>query len=552
MKNYIATSDNNKTKILSDKQWQEAKRRFESLKELFYQDKVPLNLADEAAQKLSLSSRTVYHLIAKYKESGGLLSSLAPAVSSGGKNKKRLAAEIEQVIAASITNIYLSKQKLKVSVVVEDVLLNCHKLGLAPPSENTIRARIRALRAEEVTRRRQGAQATLSYQPIKRSFPEVTAPLEVFQIDHTKVDIMIVDEIHRKPIGRPYLTVAIDVYSRCITGICLSLEPPSAVSVGLCLSQAVYTKEDYLILLGIEGNWPIFGKPKKIYVDNGAEFHSEALRRGCEQHGITLEYRPVGQPHYGGIIERVIGTFMHKIHSLPGTTFSNTKAKGSYNSEKQAVFTLKELERWLVLCIVNHYHLSLHKGIGEPPLKRWQEGIKKLVYPPMHLHQSQEFLIDFLPIVYRGLQRQGFVIDHISYYNPTLKFLISDRHKYGRFLIRRDPRNISYIFMLNPDTKLYEKIGYRSLNYPAVSLWEHQQAAKDLRKNRKAKIDEAMLFQTIEDLRKLTDDSLSKSKSARRKNARRPETKSAENFTEPSAEINYNNIKPFEDVEYWD
>src|SRR3989338_1342160 len=114
MENYIAISDN-KTKSLSDRQWQEAKRRFESLKELLNQDKVTLNLAYEAAQKLSLSSRTIYHLIAKYKESGGLLSSLAPTISSGGKNKKRLPGEIEKVVAASITNLYLTKQKLKVS-----------------------------------------------------------------------------------------------------------------------------------------------------------------------------------------------------------------------------------------------------------------------------------------------------------------------------------------------------------------------------------------------------------------------------------------------------
>lgn len=196
--------------------------------------------------------------------------------------------------------------------------------------------------------------------------------------------------------------------------------------------------------------------------------------------------------------------------------------------------------------------MALHRGIGEPPLKSWQAGIKELTFPPIRLQQNQGFLIDFLPIVYRGLQRQGFVIDHITYYSPTLKFLIADRYKYGRFLIRRDPRNISYIFMLNPETKNYEKVGYRTLNYPAISLWEHQQAVKSLRKNRRAKIDEAMLFQTIEALRKITDDSISKSKSARRKKSRRPEINSAANFAEPSAEINYDNIKPFEDMEYWE
>lgn len=34
------------------------------------------------------------------------------------------------------------------------------------------------------------------------------------QIDHTVVDLVVVDERHRLPIGRPYVTVGIDVFSR--------------------------------------------------------------------------------------------------------------------------------------------------------------------------------------------------------------------------------------------------------------------------------------------------------------------------------------------------
>lgn len=33
-------------------------------------------------------------------------------------------------------------------------------------------------------------------------------------------------------------------------------------------------------------------------------------------HGITLEFRPVGRPEFGGHIERVIGTFMKEVHGF--------------------------------------------------------------------------------------------------------------------------------------------------------------------------------------------------------------------------------------------
>ena len=79
------------------------------------------------------------------------------------------------------------------------------------------------------------------------------------------------------------------------------------------------------------------GKPRELYVDTAAEFKSEALRRGCEQHAIGLRCRPPGQPHYGGIIERVLGTMMQTVHELPGTTFANTRERGGYESDARGV-----------------------------------------------------------------------------------------------------------------------------------------------------------------------------------------------------------------------
>jgi transposase InsO family protein len=111
------------------------------------------------------------------------------------------------------------------------------------------------------------------------------------------MDLIVVDERHRLPVGRPYLTVAIDVVSRCVAA----------------LEQ-----------LAVEAVRPMAGKPDELYVDNAVEFKSEALRRGCEQHGTGLRYRPPGRPHFGGIVERLIGTMMRLVHELPGTTFSNT------------------------------------------------------------------------------------------------------------------------------------------------------------------------------------------------------------------------------------
>ena len=63
----------------------------------------------------------------------------------------------------------------------------------------------------------------------------VAKPNALWHINHTIVDVIVVDERFRRPIGRPVLTIAIDVCTRMVGGFHLSLEAPSSTSVGLCL-----------------------------------------------------------------------------------------------------------------------------------------------------------------------------------------------------------------------------------------------------------------------------------------------------------------------------
>src|SRR3546814_79332 len=133
-------------------------------------------------------------------------------------------------------------------------------------------------------------------------------PLQIVQIDHTPADIIIVDEHFRKPLGRPTLTLQIDIATRVIPGFYISLEKPSATSVGMAIRHAVLPKAAWLQEREINLDYPVFGIPETLHLDNAAEFRSRALERGCEQHGIDLKHRPRRTPHYGGHIERLIGT----------------------------------------------------------------------------------------------------------------------------------------------------------------------------------------------------------------------------------------------------
>lgn len=353
--------------------------------------------------------------------------------------------------------------------------------------------------------------------------PEIKMPLEQVQIDHTVIDLIIVDGRDRRPIGRPYLTLAIDVFTRCVIGMVITLEAPSAVSVGLCLAHAACDKRPWLERLDVEMGWPMSGKPRLLYLDNAAEFKGQALRRGCEQHGIELSYRPPGLPHFGGIVERIIGTVMQMIHELPGTTFSNPDQRGEYDSDGMAALTLHELERWLTLAIGAH-HGSVHSSLLQPPAALWADAVARSGTPVVVTHATS-FLVDFLPVIRRTLTRTGFVIDHIHYYADAHKPWIAKRGHLPAFLIRRDPRDISRIWVLETEGQQYLEISYRTLSHPAVTLWEQRQARERLRQPGREQVDEAVLFRMIRQMRDIVDTAKKTTRKVRRDTERRQHLK---------------------------
>ena len=544
---------------LPDEAWAQARHRTEIIGPLAALEVVGHEAADEAAQALGLSRRQVYVLIRRARQGTGLVTDLTPGRSGGGKGKGRLPEPVERIIRELLQKRFLTKQKRSLAAFHREVAQACKTQKLPVPARNTVAQRIAGLHPAKIARSRGGQDAARPLQGAGGIPPEVTMPLEQVQIDHTVIDLIVVDERDRQPIGRPYLTLAIDVFTRCVLGMVVTLEAPSAVSVGLCLAHAACDKRPWLEGLNVEMDWPMSGKPRLLYLDYAAEFKSESLRRGCEQHGIRLDYRPPGQPHYGGIVERIIGTAMQMIHDeLPGTTFSNPGQRGEYDSEKMATLTLRELERWLALA-VGTYHGSVHNGLLQPPAARWAEAVERVGVPAV-VTRPTAFLVDFLPVIRRTLTRTGFVIDHIHYYADALKPWIARRERLPAFLIRRDPRDISRIWVLEPEGQHYLEIHYRTLSHPAVTLWEQRQALAKLRQLGREQVDESALFRMIGQMREIVTTAQKATRKARRDADRRQHLKTSEppakpippdvDMADPQAD-NLPPAKPFDQIEEW-
>jgi len=445
----------------TDAQWEQARARETVISGLV----VAPDLAEQvtqAASRLAVSRRTLFRWLAAYREAPQT-SSLLPRPGGTPPGARRIDPRLEQIISDVTRDVYLTKVRAKKEEVVRQVGLRCSAEGLDPPSRNAIHTRLRALDARAVAKARlQPAEVAALFDPVPGTY-HVDRALDVVQIDHTPADVIVVDEAHRLPIGRPWLTLAIDVATRVVAGFYVSLEAPSSTSVALCLAQAVLPKEPWLRARDLNCPWPVWGLPKAVHADNGPDFTASALRRGCDEHGIKLILRPIATPHYGGHIERLIGTVMGRVHLLPGTTGSNPQDKGAYPAEAESVLTMAELERWLALEICEQYHRRLHRGLRRSPLTAWQEALGKAGGGLGALpDQPDQFALSFLPFETRNLRRDGLHLFHIRYWDPLLPSIIALGEP---LLVRYDPRNLSKVYVTGPD-KRFHPIPYADLKLP--------------------------------------------------------------------------------------
>lgn len=501
--------------------WDEARRCLPVIRRLAENSARTRSDVQAAAAELGCGPTHAYALLRRYL-ADARLTSLLPRRRGPERGISLLDQEVDALISELIDTVYLTRQRPRLVHLVDEVRRRCMTAGLVVPSRKAISARLQMRPPREVVAKREGRKAARDrYLPAIGSL-EAHWPLSLIQIDHTLVDVIVVDSVTRTPIQRPWLTLAIDVCTRCVVGFHLSLEPPSATSVALCLSHAALAKESWLAERGIDALWPARGIPERLHLDNAKEFRSEALKRGCDQYGIAIDYRPVRTPHYGGHIERLIGTMMGKVHLLPGTTFSDVRAKGDLNPDKTAAMTLDEVERWLGHAIAGVYHCDLHRGIATTPLGAWKRGTSGDGATlgrgePKAVADPRRFLIDFLPIARRRIRRDGVALHSIAYWADVLSTWIGHPEP---MIIRYDPRDLSRVYLLGPDRTYYD-LSYRDLRRPPISLWEHRLASKRLREDGRALVDETAIFRTIETMRAIADDAILASKTARRQRERR-------------------------------
>jgi putative transposase len=498
----------------SEKEWAEAVKKEAVIRPLAEGSKIGRAAVEAAAQALGLSVPRIYALVYAFRSQPATTSMLLrrPGQAAGAR---RLDPAIDALVEAAIDAIYLTPERPTVKRLLRQVRQDCLAAGLKAPSMKALRARVTARSLRERTKAREGPEVAGNRFRLVKTGLRTERPLQVVQIDHTKVDIMLVDDVTRACIGRPWLTLVLDVHTRMVVGLYLSLDAPCATSAALAVAQAVLAKAGWLADRAIDLAWPAHGLPEIIHVDNGREFHSRAFERGCQQHGVRLEYRPPATPRFGGHIERLMGTLMGRVHALPGSTSSNVAARGAYDAEARAVLSFREFERILTLEVLGPYHNEIHSALGRTPAAAWADGVSGMTLRDPAA--AAALLRDFLPFEERIVRRDGVRLFGIVYQDGGLAHLVD--HGPGKLRVKYDPRDLSAVFVELPAGD-HVRVPYADISRLPITLWEHREAIQRLRAEGRRSVDEHAIFAAVTEQRRMLLEAQSRSKAARRALAR--------------------------------
>lgn len=429
--------------------------------------------------------------------------------------KTRLGIRVEALIRQVVRDFHRTQERPKVVQSYRELERRCKLRNLNVPSIDTFKVRLLSCEQRETAAARGEIRKANKLRLNKGSLEGGDFPYALVQIDHTYVDIQLVDGEYRIPINRPWITVAIDVYSRMCLGFYISFDPPGMLGTGLCLTHAIRSKQEWMAKLGINYDYPCQGVPRVVHADNAKEFRGNTLKAVCDLHHIDLRFRKKRKPQHGAYIERYMGTLMSEIHALPGTTFSNVVDKEEYDSEGKAVFTLPKFEQWLAHLILGEYHHRPHSGLnGVPPIVKFKRGIAGDEGRPtgrLRIESDERRLyMDFLPQFERTIQQQGVQIDEIHYSADVLRRWVGARdpqnpRKTRQFIFKRDPRDIAVIYFKDPETDLYSPIPYRTLSNPHMSVWELERVRKYLRDQGKKEVDEEVIMAARNEMVALRD-----------------------------------------------
>lgn len=390
----------------------------------------------QAAQRLGISVRSLRRLVKAWQEQG--IAGLSRQTRSD-QGSIKTSREWQDFIVKTYREGNRGSQSMSPAQVATQVRSRAQALAVEGyPGRTTV---YRILRPH--IEKRQQQKRSLGWRGDRlmlKTREGLEIPIEwsnqVWQVDHTRADVLVVDQTGGI-LGRPWLTIVVDTYSRCIMGMHLGFDAPSATVVCLALRHAILPKQ-YSPAYELQQSWGTYGIPQYLYTDGGKDFRSQHLEQVATELGIVLCLRR--KPSDGGIVERPFGTFNTQFFStLPGYVSSNVE-KRSPKAESEACLTLLQLEQLLVRYLVDTYNQAVDARMGDQSrIGRWEAGR----IAQLRLMGDRELDLCLMRRDRRTVYRSGYLqFANLTYQGEHLAAYAGES-----VILRYNPRDITTIFI---------------------------------------------------------------------------------------------------------
>lgn len=251
-------------------------------------------------------------------------------------------------------------------------------------------------------------------------------PGSVYQIDATVGDIYLVNYLDRKLlIGRPVIYIVIDVFSRLIVGLAVTLEGPSWEGARLALENAFLNKVALCKQYGInitEADWPVEGKCERLLGDNGEikGYNANSL----VSLGMGVANAAAYRPDWKAIVERSFRTLNDTfIHWSPGAVRPRRDKRGK-DYRLEAVLDLNQFRQLMIECVLFHNNarrlkkyrkdeFMIPRNVEPVPIKLWRYGIRH--YSGLRKEDPEAIRLNLLPSETASVTPEGIYFRGLHY-----------------------------------------------------------------------------------------------------------------------------------------
>lgn len=296
----------------------------------------------------------------------------------------------------------------------------CDKKGVVLPSYKTYRLAIRRRPVLERTLKRQGTRAAYQREAAYweldfKTPPHGDRPFEIAHIDHTELDVECLCSRTGRVLGRPWLTLLTDAFSRRVLAFYLTFDAPSYRSCMMVLRECVGRHSRL---------------PQIIVVDGGREFQSTYFETLLARYEVTKKTRPPAQPRFGSVCERLFGTantqFLHNLRGNTQVVVNVRQVTQSVNPKGQAVWPFEELQRRFAEYAYEVYDTLSHPALGASPREVYEAGLMKTgARAHRQISYDHEFLVFTLPTTPRGTAKvvpgKGIQIHYLYYWSDLFR-----------------------------------------------------------------------------------------------------------------------------------